>query len=247
MTRAVNTSILEAPKSSDMSIYLHCIDLSDKLKCLNFFSTGTLSSLLTVQLFINDKKPNPMHVDIEKLRNCRDEEINGLSSSRMLFVFQRSILKTYKRPLTEDEEKQVRKGDLEIEFERARRLYNHAAPSRLSCLYLVDNDTPGWDSLGNMFRRTFKDPMIFKVSIHNQLELMRFDHNWVGLYYQDPQEKYLKSYWSGEMYDSKTPSWEYLLEGTIQLTDPEQKKEIDAYVESNYPDEFKSIIANRAS
>ncbi|MDX2001790.1 MAG: hypothetical protein SFW35_05135 [Chitinophagales bacterium] len=229
-----------------MSTHLHCIDLSDKLKCLNLCSTGTLSSLLTVQLFIDDKKPNPMYVDIEKLRSCSEEEINGLSSARMLFVFQRSVLKTYSRPLTENEEKQVRKGDLEIEFEGARRIYKPAAPSRLSCLYLVENNTDGRDTLGNMFRGAFKDPMIFEVSILNQLEVMRFDHNWVEIYYDDPQEGYLKSYWSGELYDSKNPSWEYLLEGTVQLTDLKQKKEIDTYVERKFPDDFKSILANRA-
>lgn len=228
-----------------MSTHLHCIDLSDKVKCLNLCSTGTLSSLLTMQLFIDDKKPNPMHLDIEKLRSCTAEEINGLSSPRMLFVFQRSMLKTYSRPLTENEEKQVRKGDLEIEFERSRRIYCPAAPSRLSCLYLVDNDTRGWDTLGNMFRRVFKDPMIFEVSIFNQFELMRFDYNWVELYYDNPKEEYLESYWSGEMYDSKVPSWEYLLEGTIQLTSSEQKEDIDTYVERNYPDDFRSILANR--
>lgn len=229
-----------------MSTHLHCIDLSDKLKCLNLCSTGTLSSLLTMQLFMDDKKPNPMYVDIEKLRSCTAEEINGLSSPRMLFVFQRSILKTYSRPLSANEEKQVRKGDLEIEFERARRIYCPAAPSRLSCLYLVDNDTQGWDTLGNMFRGVFKDPMIFDVSILNQFELMRFDHNWVEIYYDDPQEEYLKSYWSTEMYDSKNASWEYLLEGTVQLTDLKHKKEIDTYVERNFPDDFKSILVSRA-
>ena len=187
-----------------------------------------------------------MYINIEKLRNCSEDDINGLSSARMLFVFKRSLLKTYGRPLTIDEEKEVRKGDLEIEFERSRREYNPAAPSRLSCLYLVDNDIYGQESLGNMFRGTFKSPMIFSVSILNQFELMRFDHNWVDMYYQEFKEDYLKSYWAGEMYDSKSRSWEYLLEGTVQLADPEQKKEIDEYVERTYPEDFKAIIANKS-
>ncbi|MES2702006.1 MAG: hypothetical protein V4649_05170 [Bacteroidota bacterium] len=208
--------------------------MSDKLKCLNLSSTGTLSSLFTVQLIVGDKKANPMHLDIEKLKNCTADEIDGMSSARMLFVFQRLILKSYTRPLTEDEEKMVRKGDLEIEFERARRDYNYGAPSRLSCLYLVENNDWGRDTLGNMFRGVFKAPMILNVSIVNELSLMKFDHNWVDLYYKDPKEEYLENYWQGKMYDENAPAWEYLLEGTIQLTEATQKKEIEDYAMKNY-------------
>ena len=228
-----------------MNKFLHCIDLSDKLKCLNLCSTGTISSLLTVQLFINDKKPNPMSVDIEKLKNCTADEINGLSSARMFFVYQRTVLNTYKRPLTEEEERFVRIGNLEIEFERARREYNYAAPSRLSCIYLVEDNIDGKLVLSDMFKGAFKNPMIFEVSLLNKMEIMRFDHHWIDLYYKDPQEKYLKSYWTSEMFNEKQPSWEYLLEGTIQMTDIEQKKIIDTYVEQNFPDEYNAIILER--
>lgn len=228
-----------------MDKYLHCIDLSDKLKCLNLCSTGTISSLLTVQLFINDKKPNPMSVDIEKLKNCTANEINGLSSARIFFVYQRTILNTYKRPLTAEEERLVKIGNLEIEFERARREYNYAAPSRLSCIYLVEDNIDGKIVLSDMFKGAFNNPMIIEVSLLNKMEIMRFDHNWIDLYYKDPQEKHLKSYWSSEMYNDKKPSWEYLLEGTIQMTDIEQKKTIDTYVEKNFPIEYNAIITDR--
>ena len=228
-----------------MDKYLHCIDLSDKLKCLNLCSTGTISSLLTVQLFSNDKKPNPMSVDIEKLKNCTADEINGLSSARIFFVYQRSILNTYKRPLTPEEERFVKIGNLEIEFERARREYNYGAPSRLSCVYLVEDSIDGRMVLSDMFKGAFNNPMIIEVSLLNKMEIMRFDHHWIELYYQDPQEKYLKSYWTSEMVNDKQPSWEYLLEGTIQMTDIAQKQQIDKYVEQNFPVEYNAIITDR--
>ena len=47
------------------------------------------------------------------------------------------------------------------------------------------------------------------------------------------------------MFNEKQPSWEYLLEGTIQMTDIEQKKIIDTYVEQHFPDEHNAIILER--
>jgi hypothetical protein len=228
-----------------MDKYLHCIDLSDKLKCLNLCSTGTISSLLTVQLFINDPKPNPMTIDIDKLKNCTLEEIDGLSSPRMFFVYQRTILNYYTRPLTIEEKKFSHIGDLEIDFERARREFNSAAPSRLSCLYLVEDNFDGRIVLNDMFSASFKKPMILEVYLLNKMELMQFDHNWIDQYYQDPQERYLKSYWTSVMFNDEKPSWEYLLEGTIRMTNASQKQEIDEFVKKNYPDDYNAIIQAR--
>jgi hypothetical protein len=132
--------------------FLHCLDLSNKLKVLNLTSTATISSLLATQLFSNDKRDNPMVIDIEKLRNCTVDEINGMSSPRMLFVFQRTILNSWThRQLTPSEEVLVHNGTLEIEFERGRRDYNYGAPSRLSCIYLMEDNLDSRLDLRSMF------------------------------------------------------------------------------------------------
>ncbi|MES1181660.1 MAG: hypothetical protein ABUL44_02585, partial [Flavobacterium sp.] len=62
-----------------MGQYLHCFDLSDKLKCLNFCSRQVYESLFATQLLIEDPKPNPRNEEIENLIDCRAIDIDGLS------------------------------------------------------------------------------------------------------------------------------------------------------------------------
>ena len=222
--------------------YLHCIDLSDKLKCLNIASTRTISSLLTMQLFNNDSKPNPMNVDIERLKDCTAEEVNGMSSPRMYYIFQRTILNQLQRQLTPQETSIVKKGDLEIEFERARREYNYGAPSRLSCLYLVEDNQDGRTLLGNMFRGFFRSPMILEVKLLNKMEIVKCDTGWIDAYIENPQEEYIKNYWTEIPFNGNTGNWEYLLEGTIRVTNKDQQAKIIEHVRQNYPAEYNEII-----
>lgn len=231
---------------SEKKKYLHCIDFSDKLKILNFASTGTLSSLLQMQLFRNDCKPHPMAMDIERLKNCTVDEIDGMSSPRMLFVFRRTLFNSSNhRTLTESEKVIVRKGNLEIEFERGRRDYNYAAPSRLSCLYLMDDEIDSRIDLNNIFVDIFKNPFVVEVLILNQMELMKFDYRWIDKYFDEPKEEYIKNYWTSIQVNDKYPKWEYLLEGTIKMTNKEQFEILENYVKQNHPDEFESILVAR--
>jgi hypothetical protein len=231
---------------NEVKKYLHCIDFSNKLKVLNLTSTATISSLLTTQLFSQDKRDNPMVIDIEKLRNCTIDEINGMSSPRMLFVFQRTILNSWKhRPLTPSEEILVRKGTLEIEFERGRRDYNYGAPSRLSCIYLMEDDFDSRLDLRNMFIDIFPNPLVVEVFILNHLELMKFDYRWIDKYYDEPKEEYIKNYWTSIPVNEKNPKWEYLLEGTIKMTNREQFEMLEDYVRQNHPDEYEGILLTR--
>jgi len=231
---------------SEEKKYLHCIDFSNKLKILNFTSTGTLSSLLPMQLFSNDSKPHPMAIDIERLKNCTVDEIDGMSSPRMLFVFQRTIFNSWNhRTLTESEKVIVRKGNLEIEFERERREYNYGAPSRLSCLYLMDDEIDSRFDLNNMFVDTFQNPLVVEVTILNHMELMKFDFRWIDKYYESPNEEFIRKYWKGEPLNDKNPKWEYLLEGTIQMANQEQFRQVQEYAKSKYPDEYEGILLTR--
>jgi hypothetical protein len=226
--------------------YLHCIDFSNKLKVLNFTSTGGLYSLLAAQLISGDNRPNPMSIDIEKLYNCTVDEINGMSSPRMLFVFQRTIFKSWKhRKLSEAQEKIVLKGELEIQFEIGRRQFNYGAPSRLSCLYLIENNIDSSFDLNNMFADVFKDPLIVEVQILDKFELMKFDFRWVDEYYKSPSKNYIEHYWNGLSYDEKKPKWEYLLEGSIQMINKEQYELVEEYSKSKYTNEYEAILLTR--
>lgn len=231
---------------NEVKTYLHCIDFSNKLKVLNFTSTGRLYSLLAAQLISGDNRPNPMSIDIEKLKNCTVDEINGMSSPRMLFVFQRTIYKSWKhRRLTKPEENIVVKGELEIQFEIGRRQYNYGAPSRLSCLYLMDNDIDARFDLNNMFVDLFKNPLIVEVQILDKFELKKFDFRWVDEYYKNPKQEFIQSYWKGLSLDEKNPKWEYLLEGSIQMTNKEQYDLVIEYSKTKYTNEYEAILLTR--
>jgi hypothetical protein len=227
-------------------IYLHCIDFSNKVKILNFTSTATISSLLVNQLFANDSRPNPMTIDIDRLKDCTIDEVNGMSSPRMLFVFQRTVYNSWShRPLTELEKKIVKKGDLEIEFERGRREYNFGAPSRLSCIYLMGEDIDSRFDLRDMFIDIFIRPLVVEVKILNNLELMKFDYRWIDQYYESPNEEFIKNYWNAVPYDDVNPKWEYLLEGTILMANEEQIEQVANYARENYREQYESILITR--
>lgn len=228
-----------------MGQYLHCFDLSDQLKCFNFCSRRVVESLFSTQLITGDTKPNPRNFEIENLINCRPADIDGLSSPRMAIVYQASIYRTLTRPLTADEQIVVKKADLEIEFERRRRKINYGASSRLSCVYLVDNDIDGRTVLQNMFVGTFGRPLIVEVDILNNMELTKCDHHWLQKYYEEPNDEYIVNYWTGVPLNDKFPSWEYLLEGTIVLTLQEQANQIDRHVETEFPIYYEQIQLER--
>ena len=228
-----------------MTDFLHCFDISNNQKTFNLSSTRTLSSLLAMQLFTNDNRPNPMHLDIDTLRDCREEDINGMSSPRMYYVFKRSLLNRIGRPLTDSENVEYRKGDVEIAFEEARRELNPNSPSRLSCLYLVDNSESGRLILRSMFLGVFKNPMIIEVDVWNNMELKRFDSTWIDRYFDNPSEEYLSNYWNGVVANEQEPAWEYLLEGSIIMRVADQARDIDAYVERHFPETYAEIQAAR--
>jgi hypothetical protein len=231
---------------SSKAKYLHCIDFSNKLKVLNLSSTATISSLLVAQLFANDKGRNPRYMDIQQLKNCTVDEINGMTSPRMFFVFQRTIFNSWThRQLTEEEKIVVKKGNLEIDFEKGRRKYNFGSPSRLSCLYLMEDNIDAKSDLRNMFIHIFRNPLVLEVRILNKMELMKFDYRWVDRYYDDPKEKFIKNYWTSIPYDEKKQKWEYLLEGTIEMTNQEQYDLVSNYAKEKYTEEYKGILLTR--
>jgi hypothetical protein len=143
----------------------------------------------------------------------------------MNVLFQASIKRGLSRQLTSEEQMLVKKADLEIEFERRRREINYGAPSRLSCIYLVDNDIDGKFILQNMFVGTFKEPKIVEVDILN--------------------DDCIVNYWAGIAFDAAHPSWEYLLEGTIQMTNADQINDIEEHVKISFPTEYQAIVKYR--
>jgi hypothetical protein len=228
-----------------MSFYLHCFDLSNKLKLLNFASTGTYSSLFVTQMITRDTKPNPMHVDIEKLQDCTIDEIDGISSPVMLFVFQKTVFESFTRKLTKQEQSIIKRANVEIEFERGRRLYNYAAPSRLSAIFLTENTDDDRANLFEMFSHLFRNPKILEVSLFNDFEKMKFDYRWYEKYHEDAKEEYIKNYWEQQPFELKIDKWEILLEGTIKIINKVDFDELNEFVKDKLPDEYDGILQTR--
>lgn len=120
------------------------------------------------------------------------------------------------------------------------------APSRLSCIYIVDNSIDGRIVLQNMFVDSFINPFIVEVDILNQMELTKCDQQWLEKYYHEPNNEYVKNYWNGVAYNEKCASWEYLLEDTIILTNLEEAKLIDEHVMKDFPIEYEQIKSKRS-
>lgn len=229
-----------------MGQYLHSFDTIDELMCLNFCSRQVIESLFALQLIVTtDKKPNPRNTEIENLINCRPEDIDGFSSPRMFIIYQASIYRTLLRPKAEEELALIRKADLEIEFERRRRELNYGAASRLSCVYLVDNTFDGRLLLESMFADFFKNPKIVEVDILNSIEITKCDVTWVNKYSEEPKDEYIVNYWTGVPANENYSTWEYLLEGTIQMTNPDEIEDIIGDVRINFPTEYQAILLDR--
>ena len=188
-----------------------------------------------------------MHMDIENLINCQPEDIDGISSPKMTAIYKASELRKLERKLLDGEAHTIKIADLEIEFEKGRRIYNYGAPSRLSCLYLAEDDFDSRMMLRNMFVNVFSRPKIINVDILNKMELVQVDHCWIDKYFEESKEENIKNYWSGIAYDEDDPSWEYLLEGTIIMTDTNQMEEIDNHVRDEFPIFFEEIMKQRTS
>ena len=70
--------------------------------------------------------------------------------------------------------------------------------------------------LKNMFWNKKQNFLIEKVTINYIYFLHKADCRWIEEYEKDKNEIYIYNYWLGVEYNS-TPSFEYLLEGQIEI------------------------------
>ncbi len=127
-------------------------------------------------------------------------------------------------------DEQAAQGDrlcaFELEFERARRELRPDAPSRLSCLYVAADDAEG---------RAYAQMMatahgfVMHVEVPWAVRVARLDSHWLGADLVVPTLEHLAGYWSGEPMPGREPRWEWLVDGVIHCTKPEQLKLLRAY------------------
>jgi hypothetical protein len=117
---------------------------------------------------------------------------------------------------TADQEKRIiERSRVEIKFEIERRKYAKNAVSRLDCLYVADNES----IIEEMFHH-HPDLLIFKVKIAEALNYTRVDSKWYDEYLKTKTNKYIKKYWTGHKHDESISNWEYLVDGSIMVDDP---------------------------
>lgn len=218
-----------------METFLHAFDLTNKLKCANFASRGTIDSLFVLDLIMEDPRPNPRRIPLELLRRCTPEMISGYASARMGLLYQATIFRQRRTKLTAQEQTVVSRADVEVEFERVRRIVNPDAPSRLSSLFFVEDNEDGRITLGNMFRNLMTDPMTIEVFILNYMALVRADNRWFERYFVDPNERYIENYWQ-QVPAGNRPSWEYLLEGSLSIVSRDDHEHILSHTKQTWPD-----------
>ncbi len=119
-------------------------------------------------------------------------------------------------PASEDEI--LRLGDIELAFEEARRKLLPEGASRLASLYLADDSDSG---RGHIRAMLGDEVTILKVTIPFALRVTRVDTGWFDRYCREAKPEYIKNYWASIPINKAAPTWEYLVDGMIELDDPE--------------------------
>jgi hypothetical protein len=117
-----------------------------------------------------------------------------------------------------DLEKILALGDTELAFEEVRRKVLPDGASRLASLYVADDSETGRAHVRRMLGWNVR---ILKVIIPLCLRVTRVDTKWFELYCREPKVEYIEKYWSSAPFDPPSPTWEYLVDGLIEVDDPE--------------------------
>ncbi len=129
--------------------------------------------------------------------------------------------------LPDDQKEHILKmSSVELKFEEIRREVSPEAPSRLSCLWLAENTAEGRNHIQNMLGDSI---YIFKVKILLKIRLSKADTKWFDEYCLKPNKDYIENYWNSIPYHDESATWEYLLEGAIEMVDDKELK----YIQEN--------------
>jgi|GEM_PF-2696883 len=130
--------------------------------------------------------------------------------------------------LTEHEKQQILfKSELEIELEKVRSSEFSGKPSRLSGIYVVNDDEDGKIALSHVFlskiQKGLYDPLILHIKPIFLLSYHKGDMQWLDEYQHSKDISCFRSYWMGE-HLNKHPKHEYLMEGMVH---PVNRNEIE--------------------
>lgn len=155
--------------------------------------------------------------------NCTDYRVNKLGQHHKLAdtpigkLRDRTLLPGFVQPRLGKVINNSTLWDIEVDFEEARRKYNPKAPSRLSCLYLSDNN----ERAKKYIKSVIPHFRFFIVKVFHQISIHRADMNWFNRYATEEKSlEYLKNYWNASK--SEHPNWEYFVDGIIEFIDDDE-------------------------
>jgi len=218
-------------------IFYHGIDFDNEeswFPRLNLLNTGALFTpdyIAYVEPNLGSAHTSIHLQDIEYLKNKAFCGMGALSPRAGKYVWGASLIRSgfhlFKGTInpvqfTQDEETEIiKKSDIEVKFEEIRRVVNLEAASRLNCIFLADN-------LENIKRMFDYNPRIsiLEVSIPAAIRFTRADSKWYEEYCRTGDEENIEKYWRGVQFGDTPDSWEYLVDGRIQVNDIEKLKYI---------------------
>ncbi len=200
--------------------FIHGIDLNNGYPCWNLSLSGKLHS----PDFVAAVDPGVF----ECHRSIRDTEIkliekgympHGAYTPRGIWFIQAAHqiqIGEYNRWSAtsashfsvEEADNITKMGRVELEFEKRRREVAPHAASRLSCLYVADDNKEGHSHLQRMLGYGIH---IIKVTIPFAIRVTKCDTHWFDAYWKEPRQEYIDKYWSGECKCEERPTWEYLV------------------------------------
>ncbi|OGW43824.1 MAG: hypothetical protein A2Y66_06985 [Nitrospirae bacterium RBG_13_41_22] len=210
--------------------FVHGVDLNNGYPCWNLSLSGRLYSpdfVAAVDRGVFDCHKSIRDTDIELIE--RGHMLHGAYTPRGLWFIQaayqiragdyRRWSATSSAHFSDKEAEYISKmGAVELAFERRRREVAPQAASRLSCLYVADDNEDGRSHLKRMLGYGVH---LLKVTIPLAIRVTRCDTYWFDAYSAEPNPDYIDKYWSGACRYEKRPTWEYLVDGMIEANDPE--------------------------
>lgn len=219
--------------------FIYFIDLTDPLVCFNLSITNQLTSS-AIAHFETFKTEYPLYtIDPEQLLTNLNSNQIGFVSPRFKFItlshWRRNGviigegIENRKFYNASEIDRIHRIARLEIDFEIVRRKVNPSLPSRLSCIYVAEDNFDGRVMLQNMFYYKTKFHIapveIYAIRIH------KADSKWISDYEEYQKTEAIENYWSGIDFD-KNPQYEYLVEGIIKLKNVENREIIKSKFDS---------------
>src|SRR5690554_5382913 len=217
--------------------YLHAISLADFLPCNNFAIAGRIWSpnyLASIEPGLGAVHKPVENFSIEDLRQSGYQ--GGAVTPRSATILIRAAMLRRRLHMVDGhgneilvsaQEKQriLELSEAELSLEQLRRSDYPDKVSRLSCLWLADANEEGANHIKSMLGDQI---YMVNVKVSNQLALSKANTHWFDEFIRTADMDYAHRYWAGDA-APHGGRWEYLLDGEIVISDPEQLEYIRSY------------------